>query len=85
MNSGKVVVGVLVGAAVGAALGILFAPDKGSVTRKKITSKGEDLADEMGAKFNQFMETISKQFETVKQEAKESAEKMKQSAEEFKV
>ena len=41
MNSGKVVLGVLAGLAAGAALGILFAPDKGTATRKKISKKGE--------------------------------------------
>ena len=37
MGSGKVLLGVLAGVAVGATLGILFAPDKGSETRKKIS------------------------------------------------
>jgi gas vesicle protein len=42
MSSGKVLLGVLAGVAVGATLGILFAPDKGSNTRKKITQKSDD-------------------------------------------
>ena len=36
MKAGKVFLGVLAGVAAGAVLGILFAPDKGSKTRKKI-------------------------------------------------
>ncbi len=43
MNTGKLLLGVIAGAAIGAALGVLFAPEKGSVTRKKISRKGEDL------------------------------------------
>lgn len=35
MDTGKVLLGILAGLATGAVLGILFAPDKGSDTRKK--------------------------------------------------
>ena len=48
-TTAKIVAGVLVGAAVGAVLGLLFAPDKGSATRQKLTDSlkgwGQDLAD----------------------------------------
>jgi gas vesicle protein len=46
-NTGKIIGALLVGAAIGGALGILFAPDKGSVTRKKLFSKGEELKDNL--------------------------------------
>ena len=58
MKSGKVLLGVLAGLATGAALGILFAPDKGSATRKKISKKGEEYADEFGEKYNEFITGI---------------------------
>lgn len=45
MNTGKAVLAVLAGVAAGAALGILFAPDKGSETRKKAIRKGKDLTN----------------------------------------
>ena len=47
MSSGKVLLGVLAGVAAGAVLGILFAPDKGSKTRKKIVDSSEDVLDEI--------------------------------------
>ena len=69
MSSGKVLLGLLAGIAAGATLGILFAPDKGSTTRRKIAQKGDDYADELGEKFNEFIDSISDKFETVKEEA----------------
>lgn len=69
MSSGKVLLGVLAGVAVGATLGILFAPDKGSSTRKKISKKGHDYAGELGEKFNDFIESISRKYELMKDEA----------------
>ena len=46
-NTSKVLVTLASGVALGAALGILFAPDKGSETRKKIKNKSKKLADEV--------------------------------------
>lgn len=51
-NTGKLIGALLVGAAIGGALGILFAPNKGSVTRKKIFSKGEELKETLKEKYN---------------------------------
>jgi gas vesicle protein len=68
MNSGKVLLGVLAGVAVGATLGILFAPEKGASTRKKISKKGDDYAEELGEKFNEFLDGLAQRFEKVKEE-----------------
>lgn len=80
MSSGKLLLGVLAGVAVGATLGILFAPDKGSATRKKISQKGNDYAEELTDKFNQFIGSISKKFETVKEDAIGMAENVRSKA-----
>jgi len=65
-NTGKLIGALLLGAAIGGALGILFAPDKGSETRKKILSKSDDLTDALKEKLNDFMEELRKEAETVK-------------------
>lgn len=71
MKTGNVLLGVLAGAATGALLGVLFAPEKGSVTRKKIATKGGDYADELRTKFETFLDSITNKYETVKNEAED--------------
>lgn len=54
-NTGKIIGAVLVGVAIGGILGVLFAPEKGSVTRKKMLSKGEDFKDLIQEKISGMM------------------------------
>lgn len=68
MNSGKVVLGALAGLAAGAILGILFAPDKGTNTRKKIADKGRGSIDDIKKKYDDVVGSISSKFESVKNE-----------------
>jgi gas vesicle protein len=70
-NTGKIVGAMLLGAAIGGALGILFAPNKGSETRRKLSAKGEDLTDAMKDKFNEFLDEIKVEVEAAKDKAKE--------------
>ncbi len=51
-NQSRFLLALLGGALSGLALGILFAPDKGSETRKKIVQKLQDLKDEIPGKSN---------------------------------
>ena len=43
-DSSNTILGILAGTAIGAALGILFAPDKGSSTRRKLVEQSNALA-----------------------------------------
>ncbi|NVN94078.1 MAG: YtxH domain-containing protein [Bacteroidetes bacterium] len=69
MSSGKVIIGILAGAAVGAALGVLFAPDKGYITRKKISRKSCKYVDKLENEFNEFIDSITQEYEALREEA----------------
>jgi len=77
MSSGKVVLALLAGVAAGAVLGLLFAPEKGSETRKKLSGEGNDLKESMKEKFNEFLDDISEKYENVKEEDADLTEKGK--------
>jgi gas vesicle protein len=75
--SSKIVVGFLAGAAVGALAGILFAPDKGSNTRKKISSKSGELTDSVKSSFNDFIDGVKQTYSGAKEEVEEFGNKAK--------
>ena len=68
-NTGKIIGALLLGAAVGGVLGVLFAPDKGSETRKKIIGQGDDLLGSLKEKFSSVLQQLHKEEETVKDKA----------------
>lgn len=68
MNSGKILLGVLAGVAAGALIGVLFAPDKGWNTRKRISKKVDEYKDGLRDKFNEFLDTITEKMEEAKNE-----------------
>lgn len=75
MSKVNVVIGALAGIAVGALLGVLFAPDKGTETRKKIAKKSKDTSESLKNKFNEFVDNISEHFEKAKEEASDTSGK----------
>ena len=75
MNSGKVALGLLAVAATGAVLGILFAPAKGTVLRRRIRSMSEKEADVLKDKYNEFAERVSQNYDKVKETVVDFANK----------
>ena len=73
-NSGKVIGALLLGAVIGGALGILFAPDKGSETRKKIAGRAGDITDSIKDKFNALLEEAKNELEVAKEKVIDFAE-----------
>ena len=84
MSSGKTLLGLVAGVAAGAVLGILFAPEKGSVTRNQISQKGEDLLDNLKNKFDEFLANATSEMEDVKSEAEDLFAKGKEKAQQAK-
>jgi gas vesicle protein len=70
MESSKTAAGVLLGIGVGALIGVLFAPAKGSKTRRKIMNKGQDYTDDLKNKFDDLLDSISEKYESFLTEAK---------------
>jgi len=80
MSTTKVVLGVVAGAATGALLGVLFAPARGSVTRRSVLRKGERQVDGLKHSFNEFIDSITNKFDQVKEEVVDFAEEAMKNA-----
>lgn len=59
-NSGTVLLALLSGAALGAGMGILYAPDKGSNTRKKIKRKVEETSQDLADRISHAKEELTR-------------------------
>ncbi|MBK7883623.1 MAG: YtxH domain-containing protein [Chitinophagaceae bacterium] len=78
MSTGKVLTSLVAGIAAGAVLGILFAPDKGSNTREKLSQKGTDVTDAIKNGFCELGNAIKSKYETIKEDAVELIDKGKE-------
>jgi gas vesicle protein len=65
MESNKVVVGVLAGVAIGAIVGVLFAPAKGSKTRKRVMHKATAYKEELQSKIEDVVAGVSEQYDAL--------------------
>jgi gas vesicle protein len=64
-NTSKILVALGAGLAIGGMLGVLFAPEKGSVTRHKIAEEGKKFTDKIKTKVKEGKEKIDETFSRV--------------------
>ena len=69
MRPQKIIIGALAGLTAGALIGLLFAPDKGSVVRGKISKKGEDYLDSIKGSIDSLFDGLTTKVKNVKVEA----------------
>lgn len=75
MNStAKIIVAAAAGALAGAIVGVLFAPDKGSKTRRKITKESKKFAGNVKDKLNNSKERFDDLKEDIEQFIKEKVD-----------
>ena len=64
-NTSKILIALGAGLAIGGVLGVLFAPEKGSVTRHKIAEGSKKFADKFGRKIKLGKEKLQEELKTV--------------------
>ena len=74
-NTAKLLATLAAGVAVGAAIGVLFAPEKGSETRKKVSDEGKKLAQTLRDKFNRVKERSEEMASNIQQSIDELEQK----------
>ncbi|PWT76656.1 MAG: hypothetical protein C5B59_05965 [Bacteroidetes bacterium] len=65
MNTKRVVGGLLTGIAAGAIISLLFT-EKGKKIRKKMYTKGTDVAENLKNKFSEFIDTVDEKIQMAK-------------------
>jgi gas vesicle protein len=76
MKSGKFVMTMLLAATAGAAIALLFAPDKGERTRRKIKEKGEDYLDDLKEGYERSVKQVKRKVGTAYDELAERVEQL---------
>ncbi len=65
-NTGQTLIALLTGAAIGAGLGILYAPDKGSNTREKLSKEAKKAQKKLNKQIRETSHTLSEKAQQAK-------------------
>lgn len=77
MKAGKLILGILTGAAAGAAAGLLFAPKKGTETRRSINDTTDNYLREAKSRINEFADSLNHKVESVRSKSKATLSRSK--------
>lgn len=73
MKTSRIIISTLLASAVGVAVGMLFAPQKGSKTRRDISKKNHEYSDYVSDKVEDFVDSVSHPLENIKDETERLA------------
>ncbi len=74
-NTGNTFLALLTGAAIGVGVGILYAPDKGTKTRKKIKKKAMDTTQDVTDRISHLTDELTKTADAKKADFEKKLEK----------
>ncbi|HLR32465.1 MAG TPA: YtxH domain-containing protein, partial [Fodinibius sp.] len=83
MNKVNLLLATITSAVSGAVIGILFAPDKGSRTRKKISTESDEYLRLLKESIEDMRHSLNQQAEEARKEAKEMGEDIKNKGEDI--
>ncbi|PVW15166.1 YtxH domain-containing protein [Marixanthomonas spongiae] len=79
-NTGQTLLALLTGAAIGAGIGILYAPDKGSKTRKQISKEAKKARKQLDKQVKETSNTLSEKAQKARLNFEEKLESTLSSA-----
>ena len=80
MKTSSIIISTLIASAAGVAIGMLYAPQKGSRTRRKISEKNHQYSDYLSDKFYDLVDSVSHPLESIEDEAKRLVKKANKNA-----
>lgn len=75
MSAKRIVVATLIGVGTGAILGLLFAPDRGSATRKRLSRRSSRYMGALKDTAGEYVDTLEETFENARETAVGIADK----------